>query len=247
MPKTSFFHGLQDALTKILETQAEAIDTASDWAAEAIAADRFALMIGTGHSFLVTADAFPRIGSYPGWLPLHELSTSYTATIAGNQGLRQVLFLENLEGFGQVVVQNYRLDPCDVLFTISHSGVHALTIDCALTAKEEGLKTVAVTSVVQSKASTPKHSSGKRLFEVCDLVIDNGAPKGDAIVDVEGFSYKVGSLSTITAFAIFQALLAETAKRLTQRGASLPQMAHDKQMLQDSISEQVRRMQGFYQ
>jgi uncharacterized phosphosugar-binding protein len=247
MPKTSFFHGLQDALTKILETQAEAIDTASDWAAEAIAADRFALMIGTGHSFLVTADAFPRIGSYPGWLPLHELSTSYTATIAGNQGLRQVLFLENLEGFGQVVLQNYRLDPCDVLFTISHSGVHALTIDCALTAKEEGLKTVAVTSVVQSKASTPKHSSGKRLFEVCDLVIDNGAPKGDAIVDVEGFSYKVGSLSTITACAIFQALLAETAKRLTQRGASLPQMAHDKQMLQDSISEQVRRMQGFYQ
>jgi uncharacterized phosphosugar-binding protein len=247
MPKTAFFHGLQDVLTKILETQAEAIDTASDWAAEAIAADRFALMIGTGHSFLVTADAFPRIGSYPGWLPLHELSTSYTAAIAGNQGLRQVLFLENLEGFGQVVLQNYRLDPSDMLFAISHSGVHALAIDCALTAKEQGLRTVAVTSVAQSKASTPKHSSGKRLFEVCDLIIDNGAPVGDAIVDVEGFSYKVGSLSTITACAIFQALLAETAKRLTHRGVSLPQMAHDKQMLQDSISEQVRRMQGFYQ
>jgi uncharacterized phosphosugar-binding protein len=247
MPKTVFFRGLQDVLTSILETQAEAIDTASEWAAEAIAADRFALMVGTGHSFLVTADAFPRIGSYPGWLPLHELSTSYTATIAGNQGLRQVLFLENLEGFGQVVLQNYRLDPRDVLFSISHSGVHALTIDCALTAKEQGLKTVAVTSLAQSKASQPKHSTGKRLFEVCDLVIDNGAPEGDSIVDVAGFPHKVGSLSTITACAIFQALVAETAKRLTERGVSLPQMAHDKQMLQDSIAEQVRRIQGFYQ
>jgi len=247
MPKTKFFQGLQDVLSNILETQAKAIDTASDWAAEAIAVDRFAVMIGTGHSFMVAADAFPRIGSYPGWLPLHELSTSYTATIAGNQGLRQVLFLENLEGFGQVVLQNYHLDPRDVVFAISHSGVHAFTIDCALAAKELGLKTIAVTSLAQSKASKPKHSSGKRLFEVCDLVIDNGAPEGDAIVEIEGFPHKVGSLSTITACAIFQALVAETAKRLTQRGVSLPQMAHDRQMLQDSISEQARRLRGFYQ
>jgi uncharacterized phosphosugar-binding protein len=204
-------------------------------------------MVGTGHSFLVAADAFPRIGSFPGWLPMHELSTSYTASIAGNQSLRQVLYLENLEGFGRVVLENYRLDPRDVLFAISHSGVHALAIDCALRAKELGLKTVAVTSIAQSTNSKAKHSSGKRLFEVCDLVIDNGAPEGDAIVEVPGFSYKVGSLSTITACAIFQALLAETAKRLAQRGVSLPQMAHDKQMLQDSITEQVRRLKGFYQ
>jgi uncharacterized phosphosugar-binding protein len=247
MPKTHFFRGLQDVLDIILETQGEAIDTASEWAAQAIAADRFALMVGTGHSFLVTADAFPRIGSYPGWLPLHELSASYTATISGNQGLRQVLFLENLEGFGQVVLQNYRLDPRDVLFSISHSGVHALTIDCALRAREQGLKTVAVTSLAQSKVSTPRHSSGKRLFEVCDLVIDNGAPEGDAIVNVEGFTHRVGSLSTITACAIFQALVAETAKRLGERGVSIPQVTPEKQMLEASIAEQVRRLRGFYQ
>jgi uncharacterized phosphosugar-binding protein len=106
MPQAHFFNALQEILTKLQQTQESAINTASDWAAEAIAAERFALLIGTGHSFLVTADAFPRIGSYPGWYPLHELSTSYTAAVSGNQGLRQVLFLENLEGFGRVVLEN---------------------------------------------------------------------------------------------------------------------------------------------
>jgi uncharacterized phosphosugar-binding protein len=246
MPQGQFFNALQETLTKLQQTQESAINTASDWAAEAIAADRFALLIGTGHSYLVTADAFPRIGSYPGWFPLHELSASYTAAVSGNQGLRQVLFLENLEGFGRVVLENYKLDPRDVLFAISHSGVHALTIDFALAAKEQGLKIVAITSMKQSPESTPKHSTGKRLFEVCDLVIDNCAPKGDATVQIPGFSHKVASVSTITACAIIQALVAETAQRLTERGISLPQVSHEKQMLEASIVEHLRRAKGFY-
>jgi uncharacterized phosphosugar-binding protein len=247
MPKEHFFNALQAVLEQIHQTQGPAIDTASEWAAEAIAAERFALLIGTGHSYLVTADTFPRIGSYPGWLPLHELSASYTATVSGNQALRQVLFLENLEGFGRVILENYRTDRRDVLFAISHSGLHALAIDFAIEARERGLKTVAITSLAQSRASKPKHSSGKRLFEACDLVIDTCAPEGDAVVDIPGFSHKVASVSTIAASAIMQALVAETAQRLSDRGVSLPQIAHDKAMLAASVAEQVRRMNGFYQ
>jgi uncharacterized phosphosugar-binding protein len=157
-----------------------------------------------------------------------------------------VLFLENLEGFGCVILENYCIDPQDILIAISHSGTHALAIDFALVAKDKGLKTVAITSLDQSRASTSLHSSGKRLFEVCDLVIDTCAPEGDAVVDIPEFSHKVASVSTIAACAIIQALVAETAQRLSNRGISLPQMAHDKTMLAASVAEQVRRMNGFY-
>jgi hypothetical protein len=83
MPSKKFFSALNEVLDKIGETQDTTIQKVATWAADAIAADRFAILFGTGHSFLVTADAFPRIGAYPGWLPLHELSTSYHCVSLG--------------------------------------------------------------------------------------------------------------------------------------------------------------------
>jgi uncharacterized phosphosugar-binding protein len=246
MQSKKFFSALYEVLDKIRETQEEAIENVATWAAEAIAVDRFAILFGTGHSFLVTADAFPRIGSYPGWLPLHELSASYIVSLLGNQGIRQMLYLENLEGFAHIVLQNYRLDPKDLMIVISHSGVHSMAIDYALIAKEQGLKTVAITSTAQSKSSKVSHSSGKRLYEVCDVVIDTCVPVGDALVEVPGFSYKVASVSTIAACAIMQALMAETAQKLASKGITLPQISHDKEMLTASIAEHARRVAGLY-
>jgi uncharacterized phosphosugar-binding protein len=246
MPSKKFFSGLYEVLDKIGESQDAAIENVATWAAEAIAADRFAILFGTGHSFLVTADAFPRIGAYPGWLPLHELSTSYIVSLLGNQGIRQMLYLENLEGFAHIVLQNYRLDAKDLMIVISHSGVHSMGIDYALIAKEQGLKTVAITSTAQSKSSKVRHSSGKRLYEVCDVVIDTCVPVGDALVEIPGFSYKVASASTIAACAIMQALMAETAQKLASKGVTLPQISHDKEMLTASIAEHARRVAGIY-
>jgi len=246
MLSKKFFSALYEVLDKIGETQEAAIEKVATWAAEAIAVDRFAILFGTGHSFLVTADAFPRIGSYPGWLPLHELSASYIVSLLGNQGIRQMLYLENLEGFAHIVLQNYRLDPKDLMIVISHSGVHAMGIDYALIAKEQGLKTVAITSVSQSKSSKASHSSGKRLYEVCDVVIDTCVPAGDALVEVPGFAHKVASASTIAACAIMQALMAETAQKLVSKGVTLPQISHDKTMLTASIAEHARRVAGLY-
>jgi len=143
-------------------------------------------------------------------------------TILGNQALRQALYLEKVEGFGQVVLENYRLDPKDVMIVISNSGVNAMGIDVALGAREQGLKTVAITSLSHSSESTSRHSSGKRLFEVCDEVIDTCVPQGDALVTIPGFAHKVASASTIAACVIMQSLVAEVAQYLDERGIRLP-------------------------
>jgi len=222
MGASQFFRAFRNVFNQIEETQLETIRKVAKWGTDAIAADRLIVLFGSGHSFIATMDTYPRIGSYPGWLPIHELSTSYLTTILGNQALRQALYLEKVEGFGRVVLENYRLDPKDVMIVISNSGVNAMGIDVALGAREQGLKTVAITSLSHSSESTSRHSSGKRLFEVCDEVIDTCVPQGDALVTIPGFAHKVASASTIAACVIMQSLVAEVAQYLDERGIRLP-------------------------
>jgi len=222
MNQNPFLSRISGVISRIAETQEEAIDEAASWAADTIAGDHLVFLFGSGHSFIATMDTYPRIGSYPGWLPIHELSTSYMPTILGNQGLRQALFLEKIEGFGRLVLENYRITPDDVMIVISNSGVNPMGIDVALVAKETGLRTVAITSLEHSRSSASRHSSGKRLFEICDLVIDTCVPAGDALVEVPGFPHKVSSASTIAACVVMQALSAQTAGKLAERNYAVP-------------------------
>jgi uncharacterized phosphosugar-binding protein len=231
MNQNPFLTGISGIIARIAETQEEAIDEAAGWAADAISGDHLVFLFGSGHSFIATMDTYPRIGSYPGWLPIHELSTSYMPTVLGNQGLRQTLFLEKVEGFGRLVLENYRLTPDDVMVVISNSGVNPMGIDVALVAKETGLKTIAISSLDHSRGSASRHSTGKRLFEICDLVIDTCVPAGDALVDVPGFPHRVSSASTIAACVVMQSLTAATAARLADRGYAVPVFpSHNAQM-----------------
>jgi uncharacterized phosphosugar-binding protein len=222
MGAKQFFSAFRHVYDQIEDTQLEVISKVATWGCDTIAAGRLVVLFGSGHSFIPTMDTFPRIGSYPGWLPIHELSTSYMPTVLGNQALRQTLFLEKIEGFGRLVLENYRLDAQDVMIVISNSGVNPMGIDVALSAREQGLKTVAITSLAHSRASKSRHSSGKRLYEVCDEIIDTCVPQGDALVTVPGFPHKVASASTIASCIIMQSLVAEVAQNLAERGISLP-------------------------
>jgi uncharacterized phosphosugar-binding protein len=242
-----FFSALRAVYNQIEETQLETISQVATWGADAIAADRFLVLFGSGHSFIATMDAFPRIGSYPGLLPIHELSTAYMPTVLGNQGLRQALYLERIEGFGRVVLENYRLDPRDVMIVISNSGVNPMGIDVALSAREQGLKTVAITSLAHSRKSASRHSNGKRLYEVCDVFIDTCVPQGDALVPIPGFSHNVASASTIAACIVMQSLVAETAQNLANRGIKLPVFpSHNTSMTAEALRATEAEVETWY-
>jgi uncharacterized phosphosugar-binding protein len=222
MGDNEFLRRVSGIIDAISETQEDAIKVVAGWTADAIAADHLVFLFGSGHSFIATMDTYPRIGSFPGWFPIHELSTSYMPTVLGNQGLRQTLFLEKVEGFGRLVMENYRIQPEDVRIVIANSGVNPMGVDVALVAKEHGLKTVAITSLAHSKQSASRHSSGQRLFEVCDQVLDTCVPAGDALVEVPGFPHPVAAASTIAACVMMQSLVAETAAKLAEKGTDLP-------------------------
>jgi uncharacterized phosphosugar-binding protein len=255
MAPNAFLERISRVIARIDETQQEAIETGASWIADAIAADHHAFLFGAGHSFMAVMDTYPRIGSFPGWVPIHELSTSYMPGVLGNQGLRQVLYLERIEGFGRLVMENYRLRAEDVMVVISNSGVNAMGIDVALVAREHRLRTIGVTSRAHSQAGTSRHSSGQRLLEVCDLVIDTCVPAGDALVDVPGFG-RVASASTIGACVVMQALVAATAGELAARGhrtpvfpshnAGMPPEEEEaaERMVDDWFAEHARRTAG---
>lgn len=243
MSAKKFFAALNEVLNQLETTQEGNIHTAATWVAEAIMADRFGVLFGSGHSFIPTMDTYPRIGSFPGWLPIHEVATSYVAQMSGDTGLRQSLFLEKVEGYGKVLLANYKLDPRDVMIVISNSGCNTIGVEIAMEAKKMGLKTVGITSVTHSQASTSFHSSGKRLMEVVDLVIDTHVPKGDALVEVSGLPSKVASASTIAGCVVMQSLAAEVASIFSEHGYQTPVFpSHNDKLSHDETASQIQAM-----
>ena len=171
-----------DVLTTLAQTQGPAIEQAADLCGEAIAAGGLVHLFGTGHSRIPVEEMFPRYGSYPGFHPIVELSTTFHTQVVGANGQRQAMFIERVEGLAEVILSNFRLGPPDVMIVFSASGLSANPIEMAIGARRRGLPVVAVTSLAQSDAGTPTHSSGTRLHDHADVVIDLCTPPADALV-----------------------------------------------------------------
>ena len=203
-----------------LETdEAGHLTEAADLCASAIAAGGLVHLFGTGHSRIPLEEMFPRYGSYPGFHPIAELSMTFHTQVVGSNGQRQAMFIERTEGLGEVVLENFSFLSTDVVMVFSASGRSAVPIEVAAGARSRGLATVVVTSVEESMASEPTHSSGTRLLDHGDVVIDVGTPPGDALVSVPGLDTPVGPGSTLAYAAIINEIKVRVAERLVAMGA----------------------------
>jgi uncharacterized phosphosugar-binding protein len=207
----------ENLLEKIRTTQMAAIQKAAQAMAKSISVGRAVHLFGSGHSVLPVQDIFPRYGSYPGFHPIMDPRLMWF-NITGPGGARELLWLERVEGYVKNVLLSYNLDSRDTFLVYSHGGMNAAPIEIALTAKEQGLTVVAVTSMANRKINQPTHSSGKSLHDVADIVIDNCSPAEDALIGVEGLTGKVAASSTLTTIAISMALVAETTGELARLG-----------------------------
>ncbi len=213
-----YFELLIDRLAEVRATQNEAIDRAAEACARSIAADKLVFSFGTGHGALPALEMFPRTGTIVGFRPIVESTMISFHRVWGDMGARQYRFIHAAEGYGEAILRSHQLDPADSIVLFSHSGVNAVILDVALGAKERGLTVIAVTSLPHSSATLSRHSSGKRLFEAADIVIDTRASLSDASIRIEGLEAPVGANSTSVAIAIAHAIVAATAEKLVQRG-----------------------------
>ena len=207
-------------LDRLASTQADALETASQWCAESIATDGLVHMFGTGHSRIPVEEMFPRYGSYPGFNPIVELSMTFHTQVVGANGQRQAMFIERVPGLAEVILSNFSFGPKDVMIVFSASGLSAVPVEMARGARRRGLKVIAVTSVAQSMTGDLSPEVGSRLLDEANLVIDLCTPHADAMVAVDGLDTPLGPGSTIAAVAIVNSIKVRTAQLLVERGAA---------------------------
>lgn len=237
-------------LLERLESQADAVERASRLCADAIAGGGLVHLFGTGHSRIPVEEMFPRYGSYPGFHPIVELSMTYHTEVVGSNGQRQAMFIERVEGLAETILSNFELRPTDVMMVFSSTGTSAVPIEVAMGARARGLPVIAVTSAEQSRATRPQHSSGTRLLDHAEVVLDLCTPPGDAMVAIEGLETPVAPGSTIAAAALVNEVKAQTAALLVERGAMLPVLTHQllvgpeesKRLFDAAYDEYARRL-----
>lgn len=212
----------REVLDRIETTQMPAIAEAADLSARAIGSGGLAHLFGTGHSRIPLEEMFPRYGSYPGFHPIAELSMTFHTQIAGANGQRQAMFIERTEGLAEQILANFSFGPEDVMIVFSAGGLTAVPIEMAIGARKRGISVIAVTSVAQSSAGQPTHSSGTRLFDNADLVIDLCTPPADAMVDLDGLDTPIGPGSTVAYAAIVNEIKVQTAAILQGKGLLPP-------------------------
>ena len=225
-----------ELLRRIETTQADALAEASRLCAEAIGAGGLVHVFGTGHSRIPVEELFPRYGSYPGFNPIVELSMTFHTEVVGANGQRQAMYIERVEGLAEQILANFELGPPDAMIVFSASGVTAVPIEMAEGAQRRGLPTIVVTSIDQSRAAESQHSSGTRLLDHAEVVIDLCTPPGDALVPVDGLPTPVAPGSTIAAVGIANEIKAQTAALLAERGALPPVLTSAALVGQDEAS-----------
>ncbi len=221
MSSARYREHIQEVLDAIWTTQAANIEKAAARMAETISRQGLVHVFGSGHSVLPVLDIFPRYGSFPGFHPLMDARLMWLNVI-GSGGAKGLLWLERREGYAPLLFENEPVRSGDVMLVFSHGGLNAVAIEVAQIAGERGLLTVAVTSMDSHSKQEATHSSGKKLADVAEIVIDNCTPAADALVEVPNWKAPVAAGSTVASVTIAMALVAEVAAQLARRGVAPP-------------------------
>ena len=220
MNNQSYLQKAQALLRSIEETQAKAFDDAATIMAESIATGNLVNIFGSGHSVIPALDIFPRYGSYVGFRPLMDPRLMWF-NVVGPGGAPELLWVERQEGYIKNFLDGLTLSPKDTMLVFSHGGLNAAPIETAMYAKDLGMKVVAVTSGENYRVAKATHSSGKKLGDIADVLIDNCVPLEDALIKIDGQAEPVAAGSTLSIIAISMTIVAEVAKKLSKRGKKL--------------------------
>ncbi len=221
MSQAQYRERITDVLNAIWSTQAKNIEQAAALMAETIANKGLVHRFGSGHSVLPVQDMFPRYGAYPGFRPLMDARLMWCDVLASH-GAKGLLWLERREGYAEILFEDEPVRAGDVMLIFSHGGLNAVGIEVAMEARKRGLKVVAVTSLCNYRQRKATHSSGNKLADVADIVIDNCTPAEDALVRIEDWPAPVAAGSTVATVTIAMALIAEVAAQLAKRGFKPP-------------------------
>jgi len=202
-----------------VKQQLPTIQQAAELFSNTILAGRMVHVFGSGHSRIMVEEMWPRYRSFPGFNPIVELSLSFHNLVVGANGQRQAMFLENVSGLAERILRNFDLSAEDSALVISSSGCNVVPIEIAEEFQRRGVRVVAIISREHSEASDSRRPDGKKLQDFAEIVLDTGAPVGDAMVSIDGLKTPVAPGSTVGGCLLVNSIKAEVAALLTAAGS----------------------------
>jgi len=240
----TFFDRSMALLQELKRSEAGAIQRAAELCAERIARGGLVFLFGNGHSRMMCEEMTPRQGCFAGFVALVELALSNHSAIIGANGLRAPLYLENYEGYAEQVLRGFRFGLNDAFIVISTSGIRPVIVELAMGARARGLPVIAIVSKTHCEQTKAAHSSGKKLIDCADIVIDNLCPAGDCVLELEGLEWRTGPVSTITGAMIINMIRCATAEALLACGVK-PVLLPSHQLVGNTSAEE--QLEAFYE
>lgn len=247
-----WLNNAREVMDAIESSQMENIQKAATIMADSIEKERWVHTFGCGHATLPIEEMYPRIGGFVGFHPMIELPLTFFTNIVGGMSVQQFVFLERVEGYGKEIMKGWNFDKDDCMWLFSHTGINAVNIDVAMEAREKGMKVIVYGSAAEAEGKKTRHSSGKTLFELADIVVDTCVPVNDASVPLKNHMDKVGPVSTMGFITTVWMTVTTVAEILADRGVKLyihpshnipgDTTAHDR--LNDALGEYKRRISG---
>ena len=208
--KYEYSEEIMKVLERAEETNREALEILIKEMVRTVKEDRLIHTFGTGHGHMIGIELFFRAGG------LGNVSAVMDYDTLLFQGARRSGEIERLCGVSDIIFDGSHISPGDIMIISSNSGRNAMPVEMAMRCQKEGVFTVALTNVKQSKQTSSRHPSGKKLFECADLVLDNCCPDGDCLLDIEGI--RTGAATSISGMFLMNIAATETIRRCLAEG-----------------------------
>jgi len=213
----NYFDSIIKLLEEVRDTQKDALEQAAQVIADAIQADRLIYVFGPTHAGILAQELFYRAG---GLVPVNPiLPPGLTTDI---RPITLTSALERMPGIGKQIIAETPIEAGDVLIVHSVSGRNAAAVELAIGGRERGAFVIVVTSLIYSKSVRPRAEGTPRIFEIADLILDNRAPIGDALVELSGLTQKVGPSSTVIGAAMLNTVIVRVTELLLERTGDAP-------------------------
>ncbi len=207
-----YFENLQRIIARISTEQAENIEAAARAVADTLKNGGRIHTFGTGHSHMLAEEIFYRAGGLVNVNPILETGLML------HESASKSTELERLEGYGKILFDMHGIKNTDILFLFSNSGRNGVAIDLGIIAREKGVKTIVITNMEHTMQGKSRHSSGKKLYELGTVVIDNCGCTGDASMRIEEIGRNVAPTSTAAGAAILNAIEARAVEIMVAEG-----------------------------
>ncbi len=212
-----YIENVQRTLDSVLSTQHDAILRGAQKLCEASLNGHNIFAFGCSHAGLVTLELYYRTGGMATINPIRAPGLCLDVDPA-----TMTSQMERLDGYGGVIVDHQPIGWGDVVIVHSVSGRNTVTVDVALRSHEKGAYIIALTNMQTTTVQASRHPSGKNLYQVADLVLDNCGCLGDSSLAIDGVPERVGPTSTAVGAVMLNAMVAQAVALIARAGVVAP-------------------------